>query len=295
MVWPARRDRWERNRVSLDDVRLEVAQVAKTIARFEPVTMVARPDQADQARTACGKGVDILPLPVDDIWIRDTGPTFLLDGKGGLAGVTWRFNAWGGKELDYAADEALGRLILEAVRVPCFASEFTTEGGAIQTDGEGTLLTTKTAILNRNRNPGVTQGEAEATLCGWLGVREVVWLPGSKADEVTDGHVDGIAAFARPGLAIAEVTPGRHDPEFNELQENLRALRGATDANGRRLEVVVVQRPTGLRPRFNNDFCASYVNFYLANGAVVMPKFGEEGVRTSRHGMSSPRRSLSER
>jgi agmatine deiminase len=249
--------------------------VANAIARFEPVTMVARPDQAEQARTICGTGVDILPLLVDDIWIRDTGPTFLIEGKGGLAGVTWRFNAWGGKELDYAADKALGRLILEAVGVPCFDSTFTTEGGAIQTDGEGTLLTTRTAILNRNRNPGVTKAEAQATLGGWLGSGQVVWLPGSKADQVTDGHVDGIVAFARPGLAIAEITPDRDDPEFEELQENLRALRTATDAKGRPIEVVVVQRPTGLRSR-SEDFCASYVNFYLANGAVVMPKFGEE-------------------
>jgi agmatine/peptidylarginine deiminase len=110
-----------------------------------------------------------------------------------------------------------------------------------------------------------------------VGVRKVVWLPGSKADEVTDGHVDGIAAFARPGLAVAEVTPDRHDPEYEALQENLQELRQATDANGRRLEVVVVRRPTGLRPRSKKDFCASHVNFYLANGAVVMPKFGEEG------------------
>jgi agmatine deiminase len=139
MAWPARRDRWKRYSVSLDDLRLEVARVADTIARFEPVAMVARPDQAAQARTFCRTGVAVLPLAVDDIWIRDAGPAFLLGGQGGLAGVTWRFSAWGGKEDDYAADAELGRLIAKEVGVPCFPSAFTTEGGAVQTDGEGTL------------------------------------------------------------------------------------------------------------------------------------------------------------
>ncbi len=284
MAWPAREDRWGD---LLRDLRAEVARLARTIARFEPVVMVASPETAEPARAACGPDVAVLPLPIDDIWTRDSGPTFLLDGKGEVAGVSWRFTAWGGKHERFAADATLGRRLLDHAGLTCFPASLGTEGGAFHVDGEGTVLTTETTILNPNRNPGSRKADVEATLRGWLGADKVIWLPGSTADTITDGHVDGIAAFVRPGVAVAEITPDRADPEYAELQENLKALRLATDARGRRLEVAVVRRPTEVGRR-GESFCASYVNFYLANGAVVMPEFGDNrGADTAARGVLS--------
>ena len=173
----------------------------------------------------------------------------------------------------YADDAALDHRVLTHLGLQHFEAPLVCEGGAICVDGEGTLLTTETVILNRNRNPSVNREEAEAILCAFTGARKVIWLPGSTADYVTDGHIDGIAAFARPGVVIAELCDDPHDPEYAILQENLRALRLATDAKGRSLEILTNTRPPR-NPAWSDDFAASYVNFYVANGAVIMPRFG---------------------
>ena len=270
MAWPTRR-RWGPH---FEGVCRTLAQVARVIARFEPVVMVARPAQIAEAASFCGRQVTVLEIPVNDLWMRDTGPTFLRNEQGESAGITWRFNAWGGKYTSYADDAALGGRVLAHLGVRHFEAPLVCEGGAICVDGEGTLLTTETVILNRNRNPGVNRNEAEAMLCAFTGARKVIWLPGSTADHVTNGHIDGIAAFARPGVVIAEVCDDPDDPEYTILQENLRALRLATGAKGRALEILTITRPPR-NPAWSDDFAASYVNFYIANEAVIMPRFGD--------------------
>ncbi len=147
------------------------------------------------------------------------------------------------------------------------------EGGAISVDGDGTLLTTESVLLNANRNPGISRNKIETLLCQFTGARKIIWLPGSFVERITDGHVDGLAVFAREGLVIAEVSDDREDPEYAILQENLRALQLATDAKGRSLTVRTITRPP-YNPTWSGDFAASYVNFYIANGAVIMPAFG---------------------
>ena len=270
MAWPTRA-RWR----DFEEVCKTVANLARTIARCEPVTMAVAPRYLADATAACGRRVTVLPIPVDDIWIRDTGPAFLLNREHELAGTTWQFNAWGGKHKRHEADSALASRILDHLSVPRFDASLVNEGGAFSVDGEGTVLTTESVLLNRNRNPRLSRSAVEKRLLEFTGARKVVWLPGNPMEKVTDGHVDGIAVFARPGVVIAELTTDRDDPDYECLQGNLRVLRLATDAKGRHFEIFTITRPRWnlLWPR---DFAASYINFYIANGNVIVPQFGDD-------------------
>lgn len=235
--------------------------------------MIARPRQVATAATMCGPNVKVLPLLVNDLWIRDTGPTFLVNDRGHLAGTVWRFNSWGEKYSNDVDDATLAGRLTDYLGHRKFQAPLVNEGGAISVDGDGTLLTTESVLLNENRNPGLSRSEVEALLCQFTGARKIIWLPGSSADRITDGHVDGLAVFARERLVIAEISDDPEDPEYAILQENVRALQLATDAKGRSLSVGTITRPP-YNPKWSEDFAASYVNFYIANGAVIMPAFG---------------------
>lgn len=237
--------------------------------------MAAAPGDIAEAVAACGRNVTVLPIPVDDIWIRDTGPTFLINREHELAGTTWRFNAWGDKHTNYEVDAKVASRILDHLSVRRFDAPLVNEGGAFSVDGEGTVLTTESVLLNPNRNPRLSPSAVEERLLEFTGARKVVWLPGNPVEEVTDGHVDGIAVFARPGVVIVELTADRDDPDYKCLQENLRALQLATDAKGRHFEILTITRPRW-NPRWPEDFAASYINFYIANGKVIVPRFGDE-------------------
>jgi agmatine deiminase len=270
MAWPCREEAWG---PGLEAARRAYAEVAQTIASFEPVTMIARPDQLAQASLLCGPGIAVLPMPHDDSWTRDTGPTFVTDGAGRLAGVDWRFNGWGEAYAEYGQDAQMARRVLEHLGVPRYPSPLVVEGGGIHVDGEGTCLVCAPSILDPRRNPGLTMAEAEAELRAYLGVEKVLWLPAGLADDETGGHVDNVACFARPGVVLALAADDRADENHTGLAENLDVLRAATDARGRALEVVTLPLP---RPRARHDgrrLSLSYVNFYLANGAVVVPGF----------------------
>jgi len=271
MAWPCRAPMWGER---LGAARAAYAEVARAIARFEPVTMIARPDDEAAAGQALGAAVSLLALPLDDSWARDIGPTFLAHPARGLAGVAWRFNAWGGKYADYEADALLARRLLAQLDLPCFAAPFVLEGGAIHVDGEGTALVTEQCLLNPNRNPGMSRAEIEAHLRAWLGVDTVIWLGQGLVDDETDGHVDNLACFVRPGVVMAL---GEHDPRdanFAALTDNDARLRAAKDARGRSLEVILVNQPA---PRVidGRRLALSYINFYRANGGVVAPRFGD--------------------
>jgi agmatine deiminase len=269
MAWPTRQ-RW-RNRFK--EVCECVANLVRIIARCEPVTMAASPSNIREAVAACGPNVTVLPIPVDDIWIRDTGPTFLLNREHELAGTTWRFNAWGGKHTDYEVDATVASRILDHLSVRRFDASLVNEGGAFSVDGDGTVLTTESVLLNPNRNPGLSRKDVEERLLEFTGARKVAWLPGNPVDEITDGHLDGIAVFARPGLVITELATDPDEPDYSWLQENLRALQLATDARGGRFEILTINRPQW-NELWPDDFVASYINFYIANGTVIVPTFG---------------------
>ena len=270
MAWPCRTRLWGDR---LEAARAAYADVARAIAAFEPVTMVCRHDEVVDASLLLGKGVDVLAEDIDDSWLRDTAPSFLIDGNGGLAAVHWRFNGYGGKYPDHADDALIGRAIAERARARLFESDLVLEGGAVHVDGEGTALVVETSVLNANRNPGLTRGDVERRLSDLLGIDRVIWLPEGHEDDETDGHVDIVACFARPGVVLALVSHHDGDPLAPVLRRNVDSLRAAEDARGRRLEVVEIPAPARRRGRDGRRLVLSYINFYLANGAVIVPTF----------------------
>ena len=263
MAWPCR------SGFDSPATRENYAQVARAIARFEPVTMVVRPQDRVAAQLALGAQVECLELPIDDGWFRDNGPNFLINDAGDLAGACFDFNAWGGNYAPFDADAAAGPKVVSHLAAQLFRSPMVAEGGGITVDGEGTLITTETCFLNPNRNPGWSKGEVEAELCRMLGVTKVIWLPGDPTESETNGHVDGIAAFVGPGRVLLEAAFDNAHPRYDVLMENRQALQGQSDARGRPLDVVFIE--DAWQCENGERFCASYINSYLANGAVIMP------------------------
>jgi agmatine deiminase len=269
MAWPCRTELW---RQRLPAARAAYATVAHAIARFEPVTMVARLGDAAGARDMLGNRIPILELPLNDSWMRDFGPTFLVNSTGELAGAAWRFNAWGEKYKDYADDARLAGRLLRQLGLPCFEAPFVLEGGAIHVDGEGTALVTEQCLLNPNRNPALRKADVEAHLRDWLGVTTVIWLGQGLVDDETDGHVDNLACFARPGVVLALSEDDYLEPNFPALSDNLERLAKAKDAHGRSLTVIPIHQPA-MRQGDGKRLPLSYINFYRANGGLVVPRF----------------------
>ena len=277
MVWPHNRALWETTwGVTLAQVQQDFARVANAIARFEPVKMVVDPSAVAGAKALCGAGIELIEQAVNDSWCRDSGPSFICHPQQGVAGVSWRFNAWGGKSA-HDLDESLARRVLNDLGLECFGTPLGNEGGAIHVDGEGTLITTESVLLNPNRNPGMTKAEVEAIFERLLGIKKTIWLPGDPdhvTGDMTDGHVDGVCAFARPGVLLVDATHDRGSVYAEVVRENRRALELATDARGRRFEMLELFEATDAVDTEAEVFCASYTNFYIANGAIIMPAYG---------------------
>ncbi len=273
MIWPHREDLYE---ARLAPMQAEYVKIVEAISQFEPVTVVAHPDHAETARKRLGNLAEVVSLPVDDFWARDCGPSFLTNANGKLAGVDWNFNAWGGKHSPWDEDDRLAARILQREGAEVRKSWLTTEGGSFALDGEGTLIITETSVLNPNRNPGVNKALAESELKAMLGVEKVVWLPGDPMDKETDGHIDGMCAYVRPGVVLFETNPDPTDPHYRITKENLACLLSQTDAKGRAFEVIPLEEAVEAEVT-SNIFCRSYINFYVANGGVIVPGYGTAG------------------
>ena len=271
MAWPCREGLW----ANAEGTQQAYANVANAISRFEPVKMVAPTHKLEAARSLLGDGVEIIEMSIDDSWARDSGPNFLVNAAGELAGSTWEFNAWGGQFDPYDQDNLMGSRILELAGVREYPSKLIAEGGGITVDGEGTVITTETCFLNKNRNPDWTRAEVEAELCRTLGAEKVIWIPGDVMDTETNGHIDGIAAFIEPGRVLAEINADKTDPHYEIGQINAAALKNQKDARGRELQLEFIQEGI-YHPGVWNGGCSSYVNTYLANGAVIVSGYGYE-------------------
>ncbi|MET7287524.1 agmatine deiminase family protein [Streptomyces sp. NPDC005573] len=266
---------------SLAAARRAWAEVARAVRRFEPVTVVCGPGQSREARALLGEGVDTVERDLDDAWMRDIGPTFLTDGAGRLAAVDWTFNGWGAQEwARWEHDAKIAGHVAGLAGAQTYRSDLVNEGGAIHVDGEGTVLLTETVQLGPERNPHRTKEEVEAEIHAHLGTRKAIWLPrGLTADYPphgfgTLGHVDIVAAFARPGVVVAHHQPDPAHPDHEITREVIGILRSATDAHGRPLEVVEVPAPTVLETDGHwADY--SYINHYLCNGGVVLCGFDD--------------------
>ncbi|WP_281719047.1 agmatine deiminase family protein [Pandoraea apista] len=265
----------------------ELGAIAHAIAEFEPLRVAVAPADMEEALRFLPVSATLHLMPVDDHWMRDTGPTFVFDDAMTAHAVRWNFNGWGQKLRPMPdADPHVAERVARALGTGSSSAPLVAEGGALHVDGEGTLLVTQTSILNDNRNPGMTRREAEAVFRHWLGVTHIVWLPGSSLDVITDGHVDGSACFVRPGVLLA--TGAQGDDEWaRETRENLRALKLARDACGRSFEIGLLPTPDfdalPANVAGDPDFAPVYVNFYLPNEGVVMAAFGDPAADAHAH------------
>ncbi|MFF2823343.1 agmatine/peptidylarginine deiminase [Arthrobacter koreensis] len=264
---------------TLDRARAAWSAVARTIARFEPVTVLADPADLDAAREYLGDGIKVLAADLDDAWLRDSGPTFVHTAEGSVAAVDWIFNGWGAQ--DWAAwdqDKHLGRFVAAQAGVPVHSSRLVNEGGGFHTDGEGTVLLTETVQLDPGRNPGATRESVEAEIHARLGTSKAIWLPRGLTrdyDEFgTRGHVDIVACFASPGAVLLHRQDNPAHPDHGVMQEIRAVLAAATDARGRKLELVDVPAPTVIDA--GDGFVDySYINHYVANDAVILCGFND--------------------
>lgn len=259
----------------LPEVRRNLATIAKTIARFEAVTMLVRPDELELARALVGDGVELIVAPLDDLWMRDTGAVFVVNNQLQKAAINFNFNGWGDKQ-EFSQDAKVAALIAQRAKVSQTISELVLEGGGIEVDGHGTAIITESCVLNQNRNPNVSKAKAEAELKNLLGLEKIIWLPGIKDKDITDGHTDFYARFARPGVVVAGYDPDPASFDHAVTLEHLKILKAAKDARGKKLQVVVLEAPGNVREKYSSkDFAAGYINFYVCNGAVIAPEFGD--------------------
>jgi len=286
MCWPCRTEAWG-GPEGLLRAKQAYARVARAVSSFEPVTMVVRPHDTAEARLASAGKVAIFEAALDDSWARDMGPSFLVGPDGRRAGVSWTFNAWGNKYQPYTDDAALGGKILAEADVRTYRGPLVCEGGAIHVDGEGTLITTEQCLLNANRNPHLDRQQVEERLALFTGARRILWLGEGFSDEETDGHVDNIACFAAPGRVIVGVPASKSHPDYEPVLEAIRRLGEARDAEGRPLEIVEIVQPKKARVDFRGrPLQSSYINFYLANGGLVMPAFDDPHDERARNALA---------
>ena len=289
MLWPERPDTWRDNAVP---AQRAFAAVAAAIARSEPVTMGVSAGQYAAARAMLPAGIRVVEISSNDAWMRDVGPTFVVDRRRRVRGVDWMFNAWGGKAggayADWELDDQVAAKVLEIESKPRYRAPFILEGGAIHVDGQGTLLTTEECLLDPNRNSRLRRAQIESLLERYLGVREIIWLGRGVFNDETDGHVDNLCCFVRPGVVALTWCDNPEDPQYDISRAAYEVLVKARDAQGRRLKIHKMMQPgplymsepeaagierspdTKVR-RAGDRLAASYVNFYIANRHIVMP------------------------
>lgn len=273
MEWPVKEALWPE---PFEEILPAYAEIVNTIARFEPVTLLVNPHLVEEARTFCNNNIEILPVKHNDSWARDNGPTFIINPQGEIAGINWIFNGWGGK-YPSEDDNRVAPTLLKNWNLRQFDAPLVMEGGSFHVDGEGTLLTTEECLLNPNRNPGLTRNEIEAYLEKYLNVSKIIWLKRGWTGDDTDGHIDNVACFAKPGTIITQICSDPKDPNYTISQENLDILRRETDARGRRLEIITIEQPQATYYE-DTRLTLSYLNFYFVNSGIILPVFG--GINT---------------
>ncbi len=251
------------------------AAVARAVARFEPVLVIAHPGEGGNARSYCGSdNIDVVELPIDDSWVRDNGPYFLLGPGGRRAVADFVFNSWGEKYLPYDKDARVTELLCEHFGWRRFAAPMVLEGGAFTVDGEGTLITTESCLLHPTRNPAMSKEQQEQVLLDYLGVEQVIWLKAGRTEATdTDGHVDGVCHFVAPGRVILHMVHEKDHVDYENFQENRRRLDEARDARGRPVEVLETDRRTTVSIG-GKHLTVTYVNSYQANGGLIVPTAG---------------------
>lgn len=272
--WPVLEHREDLWGAHYDAVCEAFGLLARTIARYQRCIVAAHAPLAAAARKVCGPQVTVVPIAAEDNWLRDCGPLFLVDDtRVTQTAVGFRFNAWGEKYHPYDGCRRAAEDIAALAGVPLVRSPMVLEGGAFYVDGQGTLLTTESCLLHPNRNPSLCKPDIEAELRRMLGVQKIVWLPGCPSEVETDGHVDGIASFIAPARVLFNAADPDQGDFHRAMQENRRALELATDAYGRRFEIIDLPVPRNAQNHGSARFCDTYANYILVNGAVISTAF----------------------
>lgn len=299
MAWPAAANNaYLDDKQGLKDVTKDITTIAEAVALFEPVTLVVTPDRLKDAESRFKRAKNISLLPVDgypklDLWMRDMAPTFVVnddDRDARLHAVDFNFNGWGNK-YPTGTSNSLARIIAAHRNIPTVQSSLVTEGGSLEVDGDGTLLITESSVLIDNRNPGRSKAQVEEELYRMLGVEKIIWVPGRRNLDITDGHVDGLVRFVAPGkvlLSRPSSTEDGSDPFVQMYQEAYDILASATDARGRRFHITEVGEADlgklniGRRARKEiesgkEDYPSlTYVNYLVVNDGVIFPQFGDK-------------------
>lgn len=293
MIWPERHDSY---RLGAKPAQKAYAEVAAAISQFEPVTMCVSPAQYVFARNRLPANIRVVEMASNDAWMRDVGPTFVNNGET-VRAVDWDFNSWGGLSgglyFPWDQDMLVAQKVAEIERVDYYKAPLIFEGGSITVDGEGTVITTKQCLLNPNRNPELSQSEIESHLQNYLNVEKILWLERGCLFDETDGHVDNLCCFVRPGVVALSWTDDKSDPQYEASQEAYDFLMNSTNTRGQKLEVHKIHCPNPVcftKEESNGvefvegsflrtegmRMAATYVNFYIANGGVVVPQFNDE-------------------
>ncbi|MGO9982746.1 MAG: agmatine deiminase family protein [Rhodomicrobium sp.] len=268
-AWPADPEQWNGD---VEPARRDVAALVRALADFGLLRLLVNGAEAEaSARKKLGGAAEFFQAKYGDIWLRDTGPIFARAGGRALA-LRFKTNAWGGK-FDLPDDATVGDDIARFADVPVRRFDFVLEGGAIEHDGGGTILTTRQTLLNPNRN-GWTKEEAEAALSEGLGAKKVIWIDEGLKNDHTDGHIDNLARFVAPGLVVCQAPAGDDDQNAEVLNAIARSLEEASDARGRRLEVIRIPGVGHYRNVLGETSPASHMNFIVANGVVAVPVYG---------------------
>ncbi|MGB5597159.1 MAG: agmatine deiminase family protein [Thiothrix litoralis] len=260
----------------LPETRHNLATIANTIVKYEPVTVLVRENEVELARKLLDSKVELVVSALDDLWMRDTGPAFVLTEQGDKAAINFNFNGWGNKQ-QHGQDSKVAAFIAKQAGVEVISTKLVLEGGCFELDGHGTAIMTESCTLNNNRNPGMSKAQFEDTLMPLLGLDKIIWLPGIKGKDITDGHTDFYARFARPGVVVAGYDPDPASFDHAVTQRHLEILQAATDAQGNKLQVLTLEGPETVRETYETkDFAAGYIGYYVCNGAVIMQEFGDK-------------------
>jgi agmatine deiminase len=298
LVWPHNRDTWPGKFEAIPPI---FAQIAAAIASFEPVRILVEDEmQIGSVRAVLRNAptldgdrvrmdrIELIPIATNDSWIRDFGPIFVSkiaradgrntqiargDGRNTQIALDFRFNSWGEKYGDFHLDDAVPRRLGERYGFEVIEAGMVLEGGSLDVNGAGVMLTTESCLLNQNRNPNISRGEIEECLKVYLGATQVLWLGDGIAGDDTDGHVDDLARFAATGTIVTVVEQDPADANYHALQDNLRRLRSMRDSSGRPFRIEMLPMPPALFHE-GTRLPASYANFYIVNGGVIMPTFG---------------------
>lgn len=273
MCWPSNASVYGGRGAYYESVLECIGRLAAAISTHEPVTMLAAASLHPLAARLCGPRVELLDIPTDDMWARDSGPVFVRTTSGGNAAVDFNFNAWGDKQR-HENDAQVARAIARRAGCERVETHLVGEGGGLEYDGDGTLILTESCWVNDNRNPGLSRQDIEVELKRLLGVPTVIWVPGVRGLDITDGHIDGSVRIVRPGVLMLSFNP-EDDTENADAQREAKAiLSRARDARGRAFEMIEIEDALETRSR-RADFFSAYANYYIGNGALYSPEFGD--------------------